>query len=163
MKITNIFVAIVALCTIVACNPNSGSGNGGQTNSTWSDTGSLVGEWALTEWNGSKELPMGVYLRLNEDNTFDLYQHTLSVLWVHYDGTFSLKGNNLTGKYSDGSDWAEYTIKYNNEAEPKQIKLTRKDDSNDVAIYTATEIPAEVSDQSSEAVNVRSIVIEKFL
>lgn len=162
MKITKIFVAIVALCAVVACNPNSGSGNGGQTNSTWSDSGSPVGEWALTEWNGSKELPMGVYLRLNEDNTFDLYQHTLSVLWVHYEGTFSLNGATLTGKYSDGSDWAEYTIKYN-DTEPKQIKLTRKDDSNDVAIYTATEIPAEVTDQSSEAVNVRSIIIEKFL
>ncbi len=164
MKITKIFVAIVALCAIVACNPdNKGGNNGGVTEGGWSDSGSPIGEWALTEWNGSKELPMGVYLRLNEDNTFDLYQHTLSVLWVHYDGTFSLKGSTLTGEYSDGTDWAEYTIQYNNEAEPKQIKLTRKGDKEDVAIYTATEIPTYVTDQSSEAVNVRSIVIEKFL
>ena len=161
MKISNIFVAIVVLCTIVACNPNSGSGNGGQTNSTWSDTGSLVGEWALTEWNGSKELPMGVYLRLNEDNTFDLYQHTSNVLWVHYTGTYSLNGTTLSGVYSDGESWAtDYTIKYNKIAEPKQISLTS---SNNVSIYTETSIPDAVIDQATEAVVVRSVEGERFL
>jgi membrane peptidoglycan carboxypeptidase len=92
---------------------------------------------------------MGVYLRLNEDSTFDLYQHTSSVLWSHYSGVFSLQGTTLTGKYADGTNWAEYTIKYNEKAEPKQIKLTRKDDAKDVAIYSATEIPAEVEEQAS--------------
>lgn len=163
MKIAKIFVAIVALCAAVACNPNKGGENGGQTDSTWSDSGTPIGEWALTEWNGSKELPMGVYLRLNEDNNFDLYQHTASVMWVHYTGTFTLNGNTLTGKYSDGTDWAEYTILYNDTVEPKQIKLTRKGDTEDVAIYTATEIPTEVTDQAGEVTKACSVEIEKFL
>jgi hypothetical protein len=164
MEIKKIFVAIVALCAIVACNPdNNGGNNGGSTEKGWSDNGSPIGEWVLTEWNGSAELPMGVYLRLNENNTFDLYQHTFSVLWMHYEGTFSLNGTTLSGKYSDGTNWADYTISYNNEAEPKQIKLTRTSDSSDVAIYTATEIPANVTDQATEATQVRSIVVEKFL
>ena len=129
----------------------------------WSDNGSPIGEWALTEWNNSQDLPMGVYLRLNEDNTFDLYQHTLSVMWTHYSGTFSLNGNTLTGTYSDGTKWAEYTIKYNEKADPKQIRLTRKGDSNDVAIYTATEIPDVVTDQANEVTRACSVEIEKFL
>ena len=164
MKISKIVLAILALFAIIACNPNNGGGNGGgNTNSTWSDNGSPIGEWVLTEWNGSSELPMGAYLRLNEDNTFDLYQHTLSVLWMHYKGKFSLNGSTLTGVYSDGTKWNDYTIKYSNDSEPKQIKLTRKGDSEDVGIYTATEIPANVIDQATEATNVRSIVIERFL
>ena len=164
MKISKIVLAILALFAIVACNPNKGGGTGGgNTDSTWNDNGSPIGEWVLTEWNGSSELPMGAYLRLNEDNTFDLYQHTLSVLWVHYKGTFSLNGSTLTGVYSDGTKWNDYTIKYSNDSEPKQIKLTRKGDTEDVGIYTATEIPANIIDQATEATNVRSIVIERFL
>ena len=163
MKISKIIVGVVALLAVVACNPNSNSGNGGQNDITWSDNGSPIGEWALTEWNNSQNLPMGVYLRLNEDNTFDLYQHTLSVMWTHYSGTFSLNGNTLTGTYSDGTKWAEYTIKYNEKADPKQIKLTRKGDSNDVAVYTATEIPDVVTDQANEVTSACSVEIEKFL
>ena len=165
MKLSKIFVAIMALCAFAACEPNNNGGNngGGTTDNGWSDSGSPVGEWVLSEWNGSKELPMGVYLRLNENNTFDLYQHTSNVLWVHYSGTFSLNGSTLTGKYADGTDWAEYNIKYNNTDSPKQIQLTRTSDAEDVAVYSATEIPAEVIDQSSEATQVRSIVVDKFL
>lgn len=165
MKLSKIFVIVlVAVLGFTACNtPNNGDNNGGGSTTQWSDSGSPIGEWVLTEWNGSKDLPMGVYLCLSEDNKFDLYQHTYNILWVHYSGTFSLKGSTLTGKYSDGTDWNEYTIKYNSSVEPKQIKLTRKGDDTDVAIYTATEIPDEIVDQASEATAVRSVAIEKFL
>lgn len=162
MKITKIFVAILALCAVAACNPDNNGGNnggGGNTDNDWNDNGSPVGEWALTEWNDSKDLPFGVYLRLNEDNSFDLYQHTSNVLWVHYTGTYSLNGNTLSGEYSDGEQWKEYTIKYSNN-EPKQIKLTH---SNSVGIYTATTIPDVVIDQASEAVVARSVATERFL
>ena len=163
MKITKIFVAILALFAIVACNPNNNGGNngGGGVDDVWDNNGSPVGEWSLTEWNSSKDLPFGVYLRLNEDNTFDLYQHTSSVLWVHYTGTYSLNGNTLSGVYSDGESWAtDYTIKYNKIANPKQILLTSTDN---VGIYTATTIPGTVIDQASEAVEARSVATERFL
>ena len=163
MKITKIFVAILTLCAFAACEPNNGNNGGGGTNDTWSDNGSPIGEWVLTEWNNSAELPMGVYMRLGEDNKLDIYQHTYNILWVHYSGTYSLNGTTLTGKYADGSDLHEYTIQYAENVTPKQIKLTRKGDSEDVAIYSATAIPDEVIDQASESENVRSVAIEKFL
>ncbi len=163
MKITKIFVAMLALCAVVACNPDNNGGNngGGGVDDVWDNNGSPIGEWALTEWNDSKDLPFGVYLRLNEDNTFDLYQHTANVLWVHYTGTYSLNGNTLSGVYSDGESWAtDYTIKYNKIANPKQILLTSTDN---VGIYTATTIPDVVIDQASEAVVVRSGDVQRFL
>ena len=161
MKITKIFVAILALCAFAACEPNNGNNGGGGVDDIWGDNGSPVGEWALTEWNSSRDLPFGVYMRFNEDKSFDLYQHTSSVLWVHYTGTYSLNGNTLSGVYSDGERWAtDYTIKYNKIAEPKQISLTSSDN---VGIYTETSIPDAVIDQATEAVVTRSGEIERFL
>ena len=161
MKITKIFVAILALCAFAACNPNNGNNGGGGVDDIWGDNGSPIGEWTLTEWNKSMDLPFGVYLRLNEDNTFDLYQHTTDVLWVHYTGTYSLNGSTLSGVYSDGENWAtDYTIKYNKVAEPKQISLTS---ANNVGIYTATTIPDAVVDQATEAVATRSGESKRFL
>lgn len=161
MKISKIFVAILALCTFAACEPNNGNNGGGGVDNLWSDSGSLVGEWVLTKWNGSDELPFGVYMRLNEDNTFDLYQHTSNVLWVHYTGTYSLNGTTLSGVYSDGENWAKsYTIMYSKQAEPKQIMLHS---SNDEGIYTETTIPDAVIDQATDAVVARSSEGERFL
>ena len=161
MKITKIFVAILTLCVFAACTPNNGNNGGGGVGDIWSDNGSPIGEWALTEWNSSRDLPFGVYLCLHENNTFDLYQHTSNVLWVHYSGTYSLKGNTLSGVYSDGVNWTtSYTIKYNKTADPQQISLTSTDN---VGIYTSTTVPDTVIDQATEAVAARSGEIERFL
>lgn len=160
MKFAKIFiVAIVALLGFSACGDPNNGGGGGYT-SEWNDNGSPVGEWVLTEWNGSKDLPFGVYIRFNEDNTFELYQHTYTVLWVRYTGTFSLNGSTLTGVYSDGEKWNSYTIKYNGET--KQIRLTNAE-KNEESIYTSTTIPTEIVEDATDAVNVRSVVFEKFL
>ena len=160
MKFAKIFiVAIVALLGFSACGDPNNGGGGGST-SEWNDNGSPVGEWVLTEWNGSKDLPFGVYIRFNEDNTFELYQHTYTVLWVRYTGTFSLNGSTLTGVYSDGEKWNSYTIKYNGET--KQIRLTNTE-KNEESIYTSTTIPTEIVEDATEAVNVRSVEFDKFL
>ena len=72
MKITKIFVAILALCAFAACEPNNGNNGGGGVDDIWGDNGSPVGEWALTEWNSSRDLPFGVYMRFNEDKSFTM-------------------------------------------------------------------------------------------
>ena len=163
MKISKIVLAVLAMCAIVACNPDNGDGgNSGGNTETWSDSGSHVGDWALTDWHGTTDLSLGVYLSLNEDNTFVLYQHFSDVLWEKYEGTYTLSGNTLSGVYSDGVKWADYTIKYNN-GEKKQIKLTRKGDAEDVSIYTATDIPAEVVDNATAPAAVRSTERKRFL
>ena len=164
MKISKIFiVAITLLLGFSACTPDNNGGNGGGPKVVWSETGNPVGEWKLTTWNNSEALPFGVYLRLNEDNTFDIYQHTYTVLWVHYYGTFSLEGSKLQGTYSDGQSWSgTYTIEYS--TEPKLIRLTRTSQAGttDVSIYKATDIPNEVIEDATEATNVRSVAVERF-
>lgn len=165
MKISKIVLAVLAMCAIVACNPNKGNGGGnnsGDTGNTWSNSGSHVGDWVLTEWNGTTDLSLGVYLSLNENNTFVLYQHLSDVLWEKYEGTYTLSGNTLSGVYSDGVKWADYTIKYNN-GDTKQIKLTRQNDTEDVSIYTATDIPTEVVDNATAPAAVRSTESKRFL
>ena len=164
MKISKIFiVAIALLLGFSACTPDNNSGNGGGPKVVWSETGNPIGEWKLTTWNNSEALPFGVYLRLNEDNTFDIYQHTYTVLWVHYSGTFSHEGSTLQGTYSNGESWdGPYTIEYSQE--PKLIRLTRTSQagSTDVSIYKATDIPNEVIEDATEATNVRSVAVERF-
>lgn len=162
MKFSKIlFISIFALFA-VACN---GSGNGeGSNENNWQKDGSPVGEWSLSLWNNSQNLPFAVYMRFNEDGTFDIYQHTYSVLWVHYNGTFTLEGNTLSGVYSDGEAWAsDYTIAYH--TSPKQIRLTRVGDAEgkDISIYDETEIPALVMEEATDAVNVRSVSISRLL
>ena len=152
MKSLKIFSLMMLLAlAVVGCEKTSVNG---------SSKSALDGEWVLTSWNEA-EPEFNVYIDFNEDNTFDLYQHTTDVLWVHYTGTYSLKGNTLSGVYSDGESWAtSYTIKYNKVAEPKQISLTSSDN---VGIYTATTIPDAVIDQATEAVVARSVATERFL
>lgn len=167
MKISKIFIVTIALLFgLSACTPNNNNGGngGGGTDIEWSTVGNPIGEWKLVEWNNSKDLPFSVYLCLNEGNTFDIYQHTYSVLWVHYHGTFSLEGSLLQGTYSDGESWGgAYTIEYSEE--PKLIRLTRTYESGatDVSVYEASKVPAEIIDDATEATNVRSVAVERFL
>ena len=61
MRFSKIVIVVMTLLGIMACNtPNNGdNGGGGNTDDKWSNNGSPVGEWVLTEWNNSAELPMG--------------------------------------------------------------------------------------------------------
>lgn len=161
MKLTKIFLAVVALFAF-ACHPNNGNGgsNGGEVK--WENSGSIVGEWELTQFDNSDNAKPRVYIVFNEDNTFELYQQQYTVVWVRYNGTFALNGTTLSGVYADGTPWASnYTIAYSQE--PKQIRLTRTEDKNDVAIYSATIVPAEVVDEARDPDAVRSVEIERFL
>ena len=162
MKSIKLFL-VLAMFLMVGCgNPdNNGGGNGGN-GEEWQSTGKIVGEWELTEWNDSEDNPMRVYIRFNENDTFDLYQRIYSAIWVHYTGTFSLKGSVLKGVYSDGEAWsADYNIAYS--TTPLRIRLTNTEDENDVSIYAASEIPENIIEDSTEATNVRSVTLKKFL
>ena len=160
MKITKI-VLMLAMLLAVGCKPDNGGGHD-DPHQEWHTSGKLVGEWELTDWNDSSDNPMRVYLRFNENNTFDMYQRIYSAIWVHYTGTFTLNGSLLKGVYSDGESWsADYDIAYSDE--PLRIRLTNVDNSDDVSIYSSTAIPDSIIEDCTEATNVRSVVLEKFL
>ena len=161
MKITKI-VLMLAMLLAVGCKPDNGGSNGGDERHEWNTTGQLIGEWELTEWNESSDNAMKVYLRFNENDTFDMYQRIYSAIWVHYTGTFTLNGSVLKGVYSDGEPWsADYNIAYSDE--PLRIRLTNVESSKDVSIYSSTTIPDSVIEDCTEATNVRSVTLERFL
>lgn len=165
MKFSKIFLVVAfALAAAIGCtSPNNG---GNVATTKWEDEGTLIGEWELTSWSGNKEAKPLIYLILNEDSSFDMYQKVHASNWVHYDGTYTVSEDNvLTGEYSDGEKWhGEYTICY--AANPARIRLTNVKEATEVLIYTESVVPASVLEeaqapQQSEA--VRSIAVERFL
>ena len=172
MKLTKIFLAVIALLTI-ACN--NGNNGGGETKPSikWGAEGTIVGEWALTSWAGHDEAHPEVYIAFNEDGTFALFQQQYSVVWLRYTGTYTLEGKTLKGAYTDGTPLAcDYKVDYGTtddavdgeeKKEEKFLKLTSATDSADVSIYGATEIPAEILDESRDPEAVRSVAIKRFL
>lgn len=163
MKLTKIFLAVIALLTI-ACN--NGNNGGGETKPSikWGAEGTIVGEWALTSWAGHDEAHPEVYIAFNEDGTFALFQQQYSVVWLRYTGTYTLEGKVLKGAYTDGTPLAcNYKVDYGTKGEEKLLKLTSATDSADVSIYGATEIPTEILDESRDPEAVRSVAIKRFL
>ncbi len=168
MKFSKIFLVVaIALFAVVGCgNPDNG-GNGGDVDTTkWENEGTLVGEWELTSWSGNNEAKPLIYLILNEDGSFDMYQKIYAYKWVHYDGSFTvLEDNILTGEYSDGEKWhGAYTIHY--AEDPTRIRLTNVNEEKEVLIYTESVVPASVLEEAqgaSQPEAVRSVTVERFL
>jgi hypothetical protein len=162
MKLTKIFLAVIALLTI-ACN-NNGGGSSSSPAIDWGSEGTIVGEWNLNSWADSTEARPQIYIAFNEDGTFELYQQQYSVVWLRYSGTYTLTGRTLKGSYTDGTPWAcDYEVDYGTEGEAKYLKLTSATDSADVAIYGSCEIPTEIVDESRDPEAVRSVAIKRFL
>ncbi len=159
MKMTKIFLAFIAMFAI-SCTQENGGGTNNDT--AWTNEGSIIGEWELTSFDGSSEAKPRIYLDLNEDGTFDMYQQAYSVVWLHYTGIFQYDGTTLSGTYSDGEAWSsEYTATF--AAEPKRMRLISKKSSADISIYIENEIPATIVDEAREPEKVRSVTIKPFL
>ena len=164
MKLTKIFLAVMALFTI-ACNNGGGNDGGNSTPTTkWGTEGTLVGEWSLSSWADNAEARPQIYIAFNEDGTFTLYQQQYSVVWFRYTGTYTLTGKTLAGSYTDGTPWAcDYKVDYGTLGETQLLKLTSATDSADVAIYNASEIPTDIIDESRDPEAVRSVSFKRFL
>ncbi len=170
MKLTKIFLAILAIFAI-SCVSESGTtevpNGGGSTDTTkWEEEGSIVGVWELIKLNGSTKAKPRIYMSLNEDGSFDLYQQADKIYWVYYSGRFSFENNLLKGSYSDGVEWSsEYTVSF--ATEPTRIRLVS---NKEKSIYTAVdEIPQWIVDEARQPEvettisATRSVAVERFL
>ena len=98
--------------------------------------GALVGEWHKIEvlYDGEEtEIPVDVYLVLNKDCTFVLYQKFLGTndkdqdaqdRYTRFTGTCKFENNVLSGTYASGKDWNE---SYYAEVVGDQLQLTTSD------------------------------------
>ena len=77
-----------------------------------------TGEWVLRVWNSESGLNEKVYVALNKDMTFLLYQNVNNLGYETFDGSYELKNEEgkmiLKGRYSNGSAWGDkYEVKVN--------------------------------------------------
>ena len=104
--------------------------------------GLLPGEWHCKP----AELGADVYVDFNEDGAFDLYQMLGEGRYRHYQGSWSIEGDVLSGTYSDGTDWgSSYKMSFNGK---DSMTLTAQNGSDETMTYSREDIPSEVKDGS---------------
>ena len=149
MKIFKILsLALLLLVAMTGCKKNSSKSE--------SDAAKLAGEWHLVSWNEAE--PQGdVYIAFTANGTFDIYQQVWSLNYVHFDGTFNISGDILTGNYTDGSIWASgYKFQFAGE----QLMLYSQEDVSIASVYEKCQIPEEIK---AEATATRGEEIIPFL
>lgn len=140
-KILFILFAMIAL---VSC----GGKNGGDT--PVDVPTDVKGDWELTSVQYTKSAVIGsetvsVYLRFTEKE-FEIYQIVGAGNPRKYNGTYTLTGNTLSGKYSDKSNtpWAStYDVKV--EGSTLTMVPAGKNETN---VYKKTSIPASVTEKA---------------
>ena len=124
----------VALLALVGCK--NGRGQSGSTE--------LDGQWHIVEWNG--EAPeFDVYIEL-KDGHFNIYQQVYTLFYEHFEGSYNVNGEIITGSYTDGSNWA---CGYKFELVENKLKLMSQEDKSIVSIYEKCEIPVAVIEEAA--------------
>lgn len=106
--ILRFFTALFVVSTLFACSKKSGGENP-------DPAVNVENGWKLVSWDGSTAISGYVYLRLEEDQTFVLYQQVGDLAtygYRRYTGTYALSevtdaGLLLSGIYSDGKAWKD--------------------------------------------------------
>lgn len=156
-KLFRLFTMALVAVALCNCGDEGGSnGDGSHTNPTAPveiTLANVLGSWQLTSWSASTEFPntgQTVYLQLQEGGAFTLYNVGInSAGVVSYTGTFALNGTTLSGRYSDGEDWAcDYTVSalFGN-----MMQLTAEG-TNELSTFTRVEtIPEDVTEHAVAA------------
>lgn len=134
-----ILILSVALLALVGCkkdNPQSAQLN-------------IEGQWELVSASlGTKSANVGgqtvsVYIEFASGGKFSLYQQLGAGRFDSFSGSWTLSGDTLSGKYSDGSAWAcDYSVK----VESDKLTLTTLPDGDDSYTYSACTIPDSAKD-----------------
>lgn len=125
------------------------------------DLGAIVDEWALSTWSNA-EVAFNVYIDFNDDGTFSMYQQIYSLDYVLFEGTYSLSGDVLTGKYSDGQAWAcGYKVDIAGQSDGSKVMTFWSQDGNNISsVYSNTTIPEDIK---AEAAQTRAEEVVRFL
>ena len=134
---TNIY--LFTLCTALAF---VGCGKENDTPKVDNAT-KVVGEWHCAP----EGYDVDVYVEFAATGEFDEYQRLGEGRYRHYEGTWSVEKDVLSGVYADGTEWgSSYTLSFDGDT----MTLTANNESAETIIYTKTAIPAEVKDEAIE-------------
>lgn len=130
------------LLALVGCNKNKdGQGGGNNTNT---NTSSLVNQWCLTSWD--EQAPeFNVYLQFKADGSFDIYQQVWNLTYDHFNGTYTINDDIVSGTYANGDSWA---CGYRFEIVDGILKFYSQEDVSITSIYETCTIPQEVIDEA---------------
>ena len=149
MKLTKIFLVIIALCALSCSKSESPGPNADNNGINWTESGSLVGQWSLTSY-GNTVQPQ-IYIEFCEDGTFNLYQRFTSIEWVNYKGSYTIQNNILTGKYSDDTPLSNYKVSYGKKGDLKYLMLKSDKDEAYVQVYEECEIPDYIIEEAKSS------------
>jgi hypothetical protein len=120
-----IYFAIIALFAMTGC----------QKEATLSDL--LCGEWRGSELS----VDAGIYIDFNADGSFEMFQKMGGEGFELKNGSWSMAGTTLSGKYKDGETWSSaYTISISGDV----LTMTSQAEGGEVNKYVKTTIPAAV-------------------
>lgn len=91
-----------------------------------------------------------VYLSFTDGN-FEIYQKLGNSRYWIFSGTYTVTGNTVTGKYSDGSSWGSY-YESRLENDGSVLVLTALNGSAEESVYNRTPVPDEVKAEAVPAV-----------
>lgn len=92
----------------------------------------IVSEWHLVSVSGLNSIPQ-VYVNFAQDLSFELYQKVGEGRYRKYEGTYTVTGSIVSGKYSDGENWgSDYEASFD---EADNLVLTAQNGSEEVCTY----------------------------
>ncbi len=122
-----IYMLIAAVFALVSC--------------TKDNSVDISGEWYGTKMI-SKEKVADIYLSFSKGR-FVIYQKTGDqTRFYKYEGSYTVSGDVLTGKYDDGTPMAVYIVI----KESDSLILTADNGSDETIVYVSVPVPSEVKD-----------------
>ncbi len=162
MKIFRWTILLTLCCICGAC------GGGDNTTPTDLTAKDVAGIWRLKSWTGEAQNPDGtsytftdviyVYVTLNENNSYALYQNVSAIGAVKFTGSYSLDGTTIHGFYSTSAGSKAWSDSYAiGNLSSSAMTWTASHAAGDVQEFVrVNEVPQEVIDACTE---VRSAIV----
>lgn len=140
--------AVLGLCLLSGCGSDD-------KENTSPLAGQLAGEWRLASWVGDAPAEFDAYVSFSSNGSFEIYQRIEQVYYQKFTGSYLLRKETLSGKYSDGTPWnSTYEISFDGTG--NTLTMVSDPTSGEVSVYTRTTIPASVKGDARLSKTVRS-------
>ncbi len=103
----------------------------------------FIGEWHLTQWNGTAPEEFDAYVVFNEDRTFVIYQQIERIGYQSFSGRWAYDGKLLSGIYDDETPWgSNYDVALDETDDV--LTLTSQTSIGEVSVYRRATVPEAI-------------------